>query len=235
MKKTILAFALAFAFVAGMAQVNKANMDLRVKPGENFWQYAVGGWLKANPLDKQHTQNGAFMDLYEQNNDRINDLIMEYAGKHLPQGTDGQKIGSLYRLYMDTVKRNEMGYKPILPYLNQVRAIKTRDEMLRVMYELDAKGFGTAPFGIYLGMNPFNSDEYMMGAGHGGASLSKEYYDNPSEQQKVVVSTIKELNKDLLKMVGHSEEEAQRMMEAEWAIESKIGTIHYGRMERMYW
>ena len=94
MKKTILAFALAFAFVAGMAQVNKANMDLRVKPGENFWQYAVGGWLKANPLDKQHTQNGAFMDLYEQNNDRINDLIMEYAGKHLPQGTDGPKEGA---------------------------------------------------------------------------------------------------------------------------------------------
>ena len=231
MKKTVLAFALAFTFMAGMAQINKANMDLSVKPGENFWQYAVGGWLKANPLDKQHTQNGAFMDLYEQNNDRINDLIMEYAGKHLPQGTDGQKIGSLYRLYMDTVKRNEMGYKPILPYLNQVRAIQTREDMLKVMYELDAKGFGTAPFGIYLGMNPFNSDEYMMGAGHGGASLSKEYYDNPSEQQKVVVSTIKELNKDLLKMVGHSEEEAQRMMEAEWAIEHAIGIKTLNQVE----
>ncbi len=231
MKKTVLAFALALSFVAGIAQINKANMDLSVKPGENFWQYAVGGWLKANPLDKQHTQNGAFMDLYEQNNDRINDLIMEYAGKHLPQGTDGQKIGSLYRLYMDTVSRNEMGYKPILPYLNQVRAIKTREEMLRVMYDLDAKGFGTAPFGIYLGMNPFNSDEYMMGAGHGGASLSKEYYANPSEQQKLVVSTIKELNKDLLKMVGHSEEEAQRMMEAEWAIESKIGVTQLDQVE----
>ena len=231
MKKAFLVIALALSFMAGMAQVNKANMDLSVKPGENFWQYAVGGWLKANPLDKQHTQNGAFMDLYEQNNDRINDLIMEYAGKHLPQGTDGQKIGSLYRLYMDTVSRNEMGYKPILPYLNQVRAIKTREEMLRVMYDLDAKGFGTAPFGIYLGMNPFNSDEYMMGAGHGGASLSKEYYANPSEQQKLVVSTIKELNKDLLKMVGHSEEEAQRMMEAEWAIESKIGITQLDQVE----
>jgi len=231
MKKTIIAFALAFAFVAGTAQINKANMDLSVKPGENFWQYAVGGWLKANPLDKQHTSNGAFVDLYEQNNDRINDLIMEYAGKHLPQGTDGQKIGSLYRLYMDTVSRNEMGYKPILPYLNKVRAIKTRDDMLKVMYELDAKGFGTAPFGIYLSMNPFNSNEYMMGAGHGGASLSKEYYDSPSEQQKLVVSTIKKLNKDLLKMVGHSDEEAERMMEAEWAIEHKIGITELDQVE----
>ena len=56
MKKTILSLALALTFVAGLAQINKANMDLSVKPGENFWQYAVGGWLKANPLDKQHTQ-----------------------------------------------------------------------------------------------------------------------------------------------------------------------------------
>ena len=235
MKKFLFAVALALACLTGTAQtqqhVNKANMDLSVKPGDNFWQYAVGGWLKANPLDKQHTQNGAFMDLYEQNNDRINDLIMEYAGKHLPQGTDGQKIGSLYRLYMDTVSRNAMGYQPILPYLKQVREITTREQMLKVMYELDAKGFGTAPFGIYLSMNPYNSNEYMMGAGHGGASLSKEYYDNPSEQQKVVVSTIKELNKDLLKMVGHSDEEAERMMEAEWAIETKIGLSQLDQVE----
>ena len=48
MKKTVLAFTLAFTFMAGMAQINKANMDLSVKPGENFWQYAVGGWLKAS-------------------------------------------------------------------------------------------------------------------------------------------------------------------------------------------
>ncbi len=223
MKRTVLAFALALTFMTGMAQINRDNMDLSVRPGDNFWQYAVGGWLKANPLDKQHTQNGAFTDLYEQNNDRINELIMEYAGLHLPQGTDGQKIGSLYRLYMDSVSRNEMGYTPILPYLNQVRAIKTREEMLRVMYELDAKGFGTAPFGLGLSMNPYNSDEYMMSVGHGGASLPQEYYANPSEQQQLVVNTIKALNKDYLKMVGYSDEDAERMMQAEWNIEHQIG------------
>ena len=223
MKRTVLAFALALTFMAGMAQINRDNMDLSVRPGDNFWQYAVGGWLKANPLDKQHTQNGAFTDLYEQNNDRINELILEYAGLHLPQGTDGQKIGSLYRLYMDSVSRNEMGYTPILPYLNQVRAIKTREEMLRVMYELDAKGFGTAPFGLGLSMNPYNSDEYMMSVGHGGASLPQEYYANPSEQQQLVVNTIKALNKDYLKMVGYSDEDAERMMQAEWNIEHQIG------------
>ena len=126
MKKMFLAVALALVCLAGAAQTfeGKANMDLSVNPGDDFWHYAVGTWLEKNPLDKQHVQNGAFTDLYELNNDRINELIMEYAGKQMPQGTDGQKIGSLYRLYMDTVTRNKLGYQPILPYLKMVRDIK---------------------------------------------------------------------------------------------------------------
>ncbi len=228
MKRILMAVALALVCQICPAQKTeseskRADMDLSVKPGDDFWHYAVGGWLKTHPLDKQHPQNGAFVDLYEQNNDRINALIMKYAKEQLPQGTDGQKIGSLYRLYMDSVKRNEMGYQPILPYLNQVRNTHTRKQLLHLMYDLDAKGFNTTPFGISLSLNPFNSSKYMMGAGHGGASLPQEYYAHPNEQQAKVVFAIKLLNRDLLMMVGYNEEEATKMMEAEWNIEHKIG------------
>ena len=224
MKKILFCLTMTFVSMTGMAQVNKSDMDLSVKPGNDFWQYAVGGWLKNNPLDKEHPENGAFTDLEELNKKRINNLIMMYAEKRdLPQGSDGQKIGSLYRLYMDSISRNKMGYEPILPYLKQVRAIKTREEALKLMYAFDAKGFNTAPFGIGLSLNPYNSSEYMMGAGHGGASLPQEYYDNPNEQQQATVNAIKSLNKDLLKMVGYNDKDAERMMQAEWAIEHKIG------------
>ncbi|MBR3372580.1 MAG: M13 family metallopeptidase [Bacteroidaceae bacterium] len=223
MKKILFVVAVSLAYVAGMAQINRANLDPSVKPGDNFWQYAVGGWLEANPLDKQHPENGAFTDLEELNKDRINELIMEYAGQQLPQGTDGQKIGSLYRLYMDSVARNNLGFEPIKPYLEQVRQLQTRDDLLKLMYEFDSKGFNTAPFGISLNLNPFNSSEFMMSVGHGGASLPQEYYADPNEQQAAVVAAIKSLNKDLLKMVGYTDEVAEQMMEAEWAIEHKIG------------
>ena len=223
-KKMFIAVALAFVSLAVSAQNFKKDMDPSVKPGDDFWQYAVGGWLKANPLDKVHPENGAFTDLSELNNDRINKLIMMYAEKRdLPQGSDGQKIGALYRLYMDSVGRNKMGYEPILPYLKQVRELKTREELLKLMYAFDAKGFNTAPFGLSLSLNPFNSSEYMMGAGHGGASLPKEYYDQPNEQQQATVAAVKSLNKDFLKMVGYNDAEAEKMMEAEWAIEYRIG------------
>ena len=224
MKKLFFAVALALVSVAGSAQGLKANMDPSVNPGDDFWQYAVGGWLKANPLDKQHAQNGAFTDLEELNKERINKLIMKYADqKDLPQGSDGQKIGALYRLYMDSVGRNKMGYEPILPYLKQVRALKTREEVLKLMYEFDNLGFNTAPFGMGISLNPFKSSEVMMGVGHGGASLAQEYYSEPNESQQKVVEAIKSLNKDYLKMVGYNDAEAERMMQAEWAIEHKIG------------
>ena len=218
------AVVLALVSLASTAQNLKANMDESVKPGDDFWQYAVGGWLKTNPLDAQHPENGAFTDLSEQNNERINKLILAYAGKKdLPQGSDGQKIGALYRLYMDSISRNKMGYEPIMPYLRQVREVQTREEALRLMYALDAKGFNTAPFGLGLSLNPFNSSEYLMGAGHGGATLPKEYYDQPNEQQKATVAAIKSLNKDYLKMVGYSDAAAEQKMQAEWAIEYRIG------------
>ena len=224
MKKLFFAVALAFVSVAGMAQNLKANMDTSVKPGDDFWQYAVGNWLKNNPLDKVHPENGAFTDLSELNKDRINALVMKYAEKKdLPQGSDGQKIGALYRLYMDSVSRNKMGYEPIMPYLKQVRELKTREEALKLMCEFDAKGFNTAPFGISLSLNPFNSSEFMIGGGHGGASLAQEYYAEPNEQQQKTVEAVKALYKDYFKMVGYSDEEAQKKMEAEWAIEHAIG------------
>ena len=233
MKRFIIVVALALVSMAGTAQNFRANLDESVKPGDDFWQYAVGGWLKTHPLDKEHPMNGAFVDLDEQNNQRINDLIMKYAGKKdLPQGSDGQKIGALYRLYMDSVGRNKMGYEPILPYLKQVRAIKTREEALKLMAKFDAKGFNTAPYGISLSTNPFNSSEYIISAGAGGTSLPQEYYDNPNESQQVLVAVFKNLNKDYLKLVGNSDEAAERMMQAEWAIEQRIGVKKLNQVDQ---
>ena len=233
MKRFMIAVALALVSMVSTAQNFRANLDESVKPGDDFWQYAVGSWLKNNPIDKEYPMNGAFVDLEKQNEVHINALIMKYANeKNLPQGSDGQKIGALYRLYMDSVGRNKMGYEPILPYLKQIRAIKTREEAMKVMAELDAKGFNTAPYGLSLTLNPFNSSFLMMSVSHGGATFAQEYYAEPNEQQKAEVAAKKSLYKDLLKMVGNSDADAERMMQAEWAIEHRIGVKKLNQVDQ---
>ena len=138
MKKLMMLVVLALVSLAGAAQTFRANLDESVKPGDDFWQYAVGNWLKNNPIDKEYPMNGAFVDLHKQNELRINALIMKYANeKNLPQGSDGQKIGAFYRLYMDSVGRNKMGYEPILPYLKQALWSQSDTESFQLIVSYD--------------------------------------------------------------------------------------------------
>lgn len=88
MKSKLVMIAMTILGIAspGQAQelksgIDKANMDLSVKPGDDFYEYSAGSWLKNHPLDAVHPMNGAFTDLDEQNNDRIKELVAEYAAK----------------------------------------------------------------------------------------------------------------------------------------------------------
>ena len=174
MKSKLVMIAMTILGIASPAQaqelksgIDKANMDLSVKPGDDFYEYSAGSWLKNHPLDAVHPMNGAFTDLDEQNNDRIKELVAEYAAKKMPQGTDGQKLGALYRMYMDSVKRNKLGYTPIKPVLAKINKVNNRKECIKLMYELGAKGYGTTLFRFGLGINPNNASQYMFSAVQG--------------------------------------------------------------------
>ena len=103
----ILAASLAAAMSAGAQTskgINPAYMNTAVKPGNDFYEYAIGGWRKAHPLDAEHARNGSFIDLDELNQKRIFDLIQEYSSKPQTKGSLGQKIGSLWTACAATVR-----------------------------------------------------------------------------------------------------------------------------------
>ena len=167
MKAKILLFAASFIATSAMAQglksgVDRNNMDFNVKPGENFYEYAAGNWLKSHPLDKEHPMNGAFVDLEELNKKRIREMVEDYAKKPQTKGTVAQKIASIYNLYMDSVRRNREGYAPIKPVLAKIRAAKNRKELIKLMYDLDVKGYGTFPVGFGMTVDAMNSDRYII-------------------------------------------------------------------------
>ena len=229
----------ASLFIAGSATaqtlstgIDPANLDTSVPPGDDFFQYAAGGWMKTHPLDSEHPENGAFVDLSEQNTLRIQELILQYAGTPQEKGSLGQKIGSLYNLRMDSVRLNREGWTPIKPVLERIAAIKDRKEYQLVTAQIDRRGEETMMYGIGVGADMRNASMNIVSVGQGGLGLgTRDYYLNDDEQTVRVREAYKTFMKNLFQMVGNDSVTAQKKMEAVMAIETRIAKASYSRVE----
>lgn len=235
-KRTLIAACLLAAMSAGaqsqVSGIDKKNMDLSVKPGTDFYQYAAGGWLKSHPLDAEHTNNGAFTDLYEENQKRIQELILEYASKPQKQGTIEQKIGTLYNMLMDSVRLNREGWEPLKPTLARIAAIKTNKEYQLVTAELDRRGENTMMYGIGVGADMRNASMNIVSVGQGGLGLgTRDYYLNNDPQTLKVREAYKTYLKNLFKMVGNDEATATKKVDAIMAIETRIAKVSYSKVQ----
>ena len=234
--KTIL-FALSLAAtMSASAQTSKgidpANMDLSVKPGNDFYEYAIGGWRKAHPLDAEHARNGSFTDLDEMNQKRILGLINEYSSKPQPKGSLGQKIGSLYNLAMDSVRRNNEGAAPLKKVLKQINAITDRREYQLVTSQLDLRGIGCMMFGVSVGADMKDAANNIVGLGQGGLGLGeRDYYLSDDAQVKAVRDAYAKYLKQILILAGNDEATAQRKADATMRIETRIAKASKGQVE----
>ncbi|GAA3005671.1 M13 family metallopeptidase [Prevotella corporis] len=234
-KKTLLAAMMLATLSAGAQNlssgIDKANMDLSVKPGTDFYRYAAGGWLKKNPLDAEHTSNGAFTDLYEQNQKRIQGLILEYATHPQPKGTLGQKLGSLYNLMMDSVRLNREGYAPLKPTLARIAAIKNVREYQIVTSQLDRRGDNTMMFGIGVGADMRNASMNIVSIEQGGIGLgTRDYYLNDDAQTVKIREAYKAFVKKMFEMVGDDPATAEKKMQAVMTIETRIAKASYDKV-----
>lgn len=237
LRKTFL-LGLAMCATGALAQtalssgIDLKNLDTSVKAGDDFYHYAAGGWLKSHPLDAEHTDNGAFTDLYEQNQKRIQDIILQYASKPQKQGTLEQKIGSLYNLMMDSARLNREGWNPIKPTLAKIAAIKDKREYQLVTAQLDRDGESTMMFGIGAGSDQKNADWNIVSVGQGGLGLgTRDYYLSDDAQNKKVLEAYRQYLKKLFQMTGSDEATAEKKMQAVLGIETRIAKASYDRVK----
>ena len=169
--------------------LNKSDMDLTVQPGNDFYRYAAGGWMDSHPLDAEHPMNGAFVDLDELNQKRIQALINEYASKPQTKGSLGQKIGSIYNMMMDSVRLNKEGYAPLKPYLEQVAAIKNVRQYQLVCAQLDRIGIGATMFDMGVGADQRNASQNIVGISQGGLGLGDRDYSEIVERIRSLSTT----------------------------------------------
>jgi putative endopeptidase len=141
----------------GPLAIDIANMDTTVRPQDDFYQYANGTWLKNNPVPSTDSRWGSFSQLMEDNLKKLKGILEETAKKENANGSNAQKIGDYFFTYMDSVKKNAEGVKPLSPYLKQVDDLKSNSELVNVITNLQLKGVRVA-WGLYVSSDPKSSN-----------------------------------------------------------------------------
>lgn len=226
--------ALALAASSAWAQqdnlssgIDKANMDLTAKPGTDFYQYATGGWTAAHPLTPEYSRYAQFDALAENNRKQLRELIEEMAAKQHKQGTLEQKIGSLYRLAMDSVRRNKEDYAPIKALLDEVQALNSRKAVQYEMAKLQSMGIPNF-FSFGCDADLKDAKWNLMQVYQGGISMGeRDYYLENDEPTQKIREAYRQYVKKLFTMTGINAEEAAQAMEAVLKIETRIATASY--------
>lgn len=213
------------------AGIKPENLDTTVVAGNDFYQYACGGWMATHPLTAEYARYGSFDKLAEDNREQLKGLIDEITAKENPVGTNAQKIADLYNLYMDTVRRDKEGIEPIKPVLARIAAIKDRSQLFKEMVNLSFEGV-EGYFGMYVGADMMNSKNNIVQVGQGGLTLGqKEYYLDTDEATTAIREKYKKHIVRMFTLCGFDEAEAQKKMESILGIETRIARVSYSNVQ----
>ncbi|MBR3727057.1 MAG: M13 family peptidase, partial [Prevotella sp.] len=221
--------------VAGMAQ-NKSglkmeNLDRTVKPAEDFYMFATGGWQKNNPLPAAFSRFGSFDQLQEDNNKRINTILDELQKKSFAEGTNERKLSDFYKLAMDADRRNREGIAPVKPLLDEMEAAKTKDALGKIQLKYAAKGYGV-PFGYGFGADEKNVTMNILNINQGGLTLGqKDYYLNNDEATVKIREAYKQHIARMFQLFGFTKEQAEAKRDAVFRFETSLALISKSRTE----
>ena len=239
MKTIIISTIVALGITACMmpkpmeSKIDKTNLDTTLKPGDDFYEYANGGWMKKNPLTAEYARYGQFDALAEKNREQLKDLVLEQAAqKDAPNNSNAKKIGDLYNLAMDSTRRNAEGCTPIIPLLEKVAGINDSAEVLPLTAELMRQGM-SGFFHVFFEADIMNSKNNLLQIYQGGLSLpEKSYY---FDEDSATVNIREKFREHVVKMFilcGVEEQQAVKNMEAIMRIETRIADKSYDNVQQ---
>lgn len=242
MKKITMVAALAVAALAADAQapaaaqgavhgVNKADMDMSVRPGDDFYQYAGGGWLKANPMKPEYSSYGVFNDLAETNRKQIRELFENLSKEKHAFGSVGQKVADLYNMAMDSVRLNKEGDAPLQKDLDKVKAFSKKADFTAFIADQHLYK-GNPFFGIGVDTDLKNSDLNVMWLSAGTSGLpDRDYYLNTDADSKKKQEAYRAYLSKIFQLSGYKKKEAEKAAKVIYNIEYQFAEAEMSRAE----
>ena len=237
MKRIITMMAMASMTMMTMAQeplrsgLDQTDFDTSLRPGDDFYGYACGGWVKKHPLPAAYSRYGSFDQLQENNAKRINGILAELQANTYEAGTIEQKLSDLYKLAMDSVRRNQEGVSPVMPVIKKLEAAKTKQQLLDILLERAPYG-GSNFYYAGLGADDKNATENILNIYQGGLSLGqKEYYlDNDKATANIREAFKKHIVK-MFQLFGFSKSAATKKMQNIMKMETELAKVSKSRTE----
>lgn len=239
-KKIIPMVAFASMSLSAMAQgqsqelrsgIDLTNLDNSVRPQDDFFSYACGGWMKKNPLPAAYSRYGSFDVLGEDNNKRINGILKELLSGSYAKGSTEQKLSDLYKLSMDEARRNKEGVQPLMPLLNKMEKAKTTADLFKIQLELVPMG-DSEFIGTYVAADEKNAKQNILYVAQSGITLrQKEYYLDTDSATTAIREAYKKHIVNMFKKFGFSESAAQKKMQNIMKLETELAKVSKSNTE----
>ena len=211
--------------------INMNDLDKSVRPADDFYEYACGGWMKANPLPAAYSRFGSFDRLGEDNNKRINGILKELQENSYPVGTVEQKLSDLYKLAMDSARREKDGLAPVMPLIQRMEAAKTKEQLFAI--QLEMMPYGDAElFVAYIGADEKNATQNILNFMQGGLTLGqKDYYVENDEATVKIREAYKKHIVRMFQLYGFKKGVAEKKMKNILKVETALAKASKSRTE----
>lgn len=214
-------------------QTNKAidttNLDLSTSPAQDFYQFANGGWLLANPLPEDRSRFGSFDELADRGDKQVKEIFEDLEKQNFEPGTNGRKIADFYASGMNTEQIEKDGFKGIDVYLNQIAQLHSSIDIQTFITRMFLDGMSPM-FSIYADADSRNSEIVVAHLHQGGLGMpDRDYYLNDDERSVTVRNAYKKHVANMFVLIGKSEDQANEMMQQVMLMETSLAKISRSR------
>ena len=211
--------------------IDPANMDVSIKPGDNFYRYANGNWIKNNPVPPSKVRWGSFDNLFEETRKRLQTLLETAAAK---ASTDpaSQKIGDFFTSGMDSLTIEKRGFEPIKPELERISQVNDVNEVLEEIVQQHRSGINSTLFAFSVDQDLKNVNVYIPQFDQSGILLpDRDYYFKNDARSIAIREAYVPHIRRMFMLIGTDSAAAQKQAEAVMRMETSLAKTHLTRVE----